>query len=101
MTREEALVKIGSAVTLINDVAENYKDEVGRLGCSEEEIRVTPVEKMIISGAKILTEAIQFLECENTHEYIRKSLDLMLKTMGKLERSNKNGGNDDDIEVPF
>lgn len=91
MTREEALVKIGSAVTLINDVAENYKDDIGRFGCSEEEVRDTPVEKMIKAGAKILTDTIPFLECEDSHEYIGKALDLMLETMGKLERREEDG----------
>lgn len=101
MTREEALVKIGSAATLINDVAENYKDDIGRFGCSEEEIRETPVEKMIIAGAKILTDAIPFLKCEDGHEYVRKALDMMLEAMSKQEGREEDGGDYDDIEVPF
>ena len=101
MEREEALVKIGSAVTLINDVAENFMDEIGRFDFSEDELRKTPVETMIKTGAEILTDAILFLKCQDKHEYARKVLDMMLDAMSKQERREKDGGNDDDIEIPF
>lgn len=101
MTREEALVKIGSAVTLINDVAENFTDEIGRMHVPEDAIHATPMEKMIRMGSKILTDAIKFLQCEDEHEYLIKAVNMMIGAMSEQKRGDKDGGNNDDIEMPF
>ena len=91
MTREEALVKIGSAVTLINDVAENFTDEIGRMHVPEDAIHATPMETMIREGSKILTDAIKFLQCEDEHDYLINAANMMIRAMSKLERREEDG----------
>ena len=89
MDKTEALLKVASALTLIQDVSENYVDDIGTIPDWWLKMNNVPpdgyvplITKKLQVAAEMMAKAAKLLQCSNKEEYAVMLLQILSEKDG-------------------